>query len=89
MLRVTGEIVRIENKPWNMEGRAGITQKARVLVGKADFVDVVYPEGLRLPAEGTKVDVAVIASAPSGRLKIQVQGDWAAMFPTLAQVKAS
>lgn len=83
MLRVTGEIVRIETKPWSMEGRSGVTQKARILVGKADFVDVTYPEGALMPAEGAKVDLAVIAAAPSGRLKITVKGDWSALFPAV------
>lgn len=84
MLRVTGEVVRYERKPWAMEGKTGITRKARVLVGKADFVDITFPEALPEPREGDNVDLGVTVTAPSGRVKITVVGDFLALVPEVA-----
>ncbi len=84
MLRVTGEVVRFEMKPWTMEGRTGVSRKARVLVGRADFVDVAYPDNIEPPVEGDVVDLGVLITAPGGRVKITVQGRWDRLFPASA-----
>ena len=85
MLRVTGEIVRYERTPWSMDGRTGVVRKARVLVGRADFVDVRFPDTLPEPREGDVVDLAVEATANvrngSGYLTLTVRGDFAALVP--------
>lgn len=82
MLRVTGEVVRYEQTPWNIDGKNGIKREARVLVGKADFVDVQIREDQVAPREGDQVDWAVVASAPGGRLRVTRRGDWEALVPT-------
>jgi hypothetical protein len=80
MLRCVGEVVRFERKPWAMEGRTGTSQTARVLVGRADFVDVNVPEQLGIaPRDGDQVDWAVLVTSPGGRAKITLQGDWSAV----------
>lgn len=85
MLRCTGLALRIESKPWNMtengQSRSGISHTVRVLVGDADFVDVKYDDqqamaGL-LPRKGQVVDLAVVASAPGGRLTVKYRCNWA------------
>lgn len=79
MLRCTGRVVRVESKPYNFEGRAGISHTVRVLVGDADMQDVKYDDGpsLVLPSKGQVVDLAIIATAPGGRLSCKVRGNWA------------
>lgn len=77
MLRATGRVLRVESKPWTMEGRSGITHNVRLMVGDADFVDLKYPELLPLPTKGEAVDLAVLASCPGGRLSLTVRGPWA------------
>jgi hypothetical protein len=77
MLRCTGKVVRIESKPWTMEGRAGITTTARVLVGEADFSDVKIPDAtVKFPAKGDLVDYAVVPGVNNGRLSVTVRGNW-------------
>lgn len=80
MLRCTGRVLRVESKPWTMEGRAGVTHTVRVMVGDADFQDVKYPDGpqgLPLPNKGDSIDLAVVPAAPGGRLSITARGTWA------------
>jgi hypothetical protein len=96
MLRCTGRVVRVESKPYNFEGRAGITHTVRVMVGDADFADVKYDDAptLVLPNKGDAVDLAVVASAPGGRLAVKVRGSWtdivgASTTPSLAAVAGS
>jgi hypothetical protein len=77
MFRVTGEVVRYERKPWDIDGRHGISRQARVLVGRADFVDVKYPENLPEPREGDQVDLAVtVAARQRGGVDVKVVGDF-------------
>lgn len=82
MLRVTGECVRVEQTPYEFDGRSGISRKARVLVGRADFVDVKFDQHAALPAEGELVDFAVTVRANAGRggsdprISYTVAGDW-------------
>jgi len=78
MFRVTGEVVRYERKPWQMDdGRKGVTRNCRILVGRADFVDVKFPETLPEPREGDFVDLAVlITPRQRGGLDCKVQGDF-------------
>lgn len=93
MLRATGLVLRVESKPWTMNDagstRSGITRTVRVLVGDADFVDLKYPENLPLPAKGHEIDVAVVASAPGGRLSLNVRGDWDVVVPSQAYATAA
>lgn len=79
MFRVTGEVVRYERKPWDIDGRHGISRQARILVGRADFVDVKYPENLPEPREGDVVDLAVnvLAKQRGGGVDVKVVGDFA------------
>lgn len=83
MLRATGKVVRVESKPWAMNengvSRSGITHSVRLLVGDADFVDIKVPdEGplTKLPPKGLDLDVAVIVTAPGGRVTCKVVGLW-------------
>lgn len=78
MFRVTGEVVRYERKPWAMDdGRKGVSRSARILVGRADFVDVKYPDDLPEPREGDFVDLAVVVTPRQrGGLDAKVKGDF-------------
>ena len=67
MYRVTGEVVKVESKPWAMDGRAGVSTRVRVLVGRADFCDVKIADtaGIPIPNVGDFVDYGV--SFPPGQ----------------------
>lgn len=84
MLRLTGEVVRYTRKPWAMEGRSGIAKTARVVVGRADFVDVSIPDDSEEPREGDVVDWAVRPGVNSGKLRITLLGDWNKAGPDAA-----
>ncbi len=88
MFRVSGEVVRYERKPWEMEGRTGITRTARVLVGRADFVDVKIPAAMPEPRENDVVDWAVSCVANGSRLSANLVGDFLSVVPSAAPVLA-
>lgn len=81
MLRVTGEVVRYEQRPWTMDGRSGVSRVARVLVGRADFADVHFPESAAPPRDGDLADWAVIPSVSSGKVRCTFVGEWAKVVP--------
>lgn len=82
MLRCTGKVVRFESKPWTMEGRAGVTHTARVMVGDADFADVKIPVDangqcpVQFPSKGDAIDYAVTPGVSNGKVSVTVRGDW-------------
>lgn len=86
MLRVSGEVVRFEKKPWTMEGRSGITKTARVQTTRADFVDVKLGEDVSEPREGDLVDWAVTPGVSGGRVSVNHKGDWAAVLGSFVPV---
>lgn len=77
MLRCMGEVVRFERRPWQMEGRSGISKTARVQTTRADFVDVTVPEDATEPRDGDVVDWAVAPGVSNGRVRVTLKGDWA------------
>jgi hypothetical protein len=85
MLRCTGEIVRFERKPWSKDGRTGVMKTARVLVGRADFVDVDVAEDAPEPREGDQIDWGVTFSVRAGRgnygpqASVRYRGEWSAL----------
>lgn len=86
MLRLMGEVVRYERKPWTMEGRSGIARTARVLVGRADFVDVSVPEDQPEPRDGDRVDWAIRPGVNNGRLRLTLLGQYTAVVPDAPRV---
>lgn len=90
MLRCIGEVVRVEQKPWKMDdGRFGVTRKARVLIGRADLLDVDVPETLPFPYDGEKVDWDIDVSVSYGKLKATLRGSWAEDVPRAAASKSA
>lgn len=75
-LRVAGEVVDVSAKQWSMEGRTGVTRKARVQTSRKDWVDVTFPDDQPLPADGDVVDLAVRASVSGSSVKITSLGPW-------------
>ncbi len=77
MLRATGRVGRVESKPWAMDGKSGITNLIRVMVGTCDFLDVKVPDDQPLPARGDDVDWGVIAIGNErGKVTVKRACDW-------------
>jgi hypothetical protein len=65
-LRLTGRLFTREGKPYEIEGKTGVSYKARVGTGRAEFIDVkipattealgVVPPTEHIPEEGIPVD---------------------------------
>lgn len=84
MLRATGTVGKFERVPYNFvdsstqERRSGETRKVRIVVGRAEFLDLVIPETspVQEPRVGDEVDWAIEPEVRSGRLRLKVVGDF-------------
>jgi hypothetical protein len=82
-LRVTGTLLTLASTPYSVDGSSGVSHKARVLTGRAEFEDVKVPEGLLgmipqpIPDEGVPVDWAVNISYG----KVKLVGNFAPAKP--------
>lgn len=77
MLRCTGEVVRIEHKRWDIDGRSGVTVRCRIAVSRSDWADVKIPDGVQIPSDGQMVDLAVnVLAKQRGGFDLVVVGPW-------------
>lgn len=82
MLRATGTVGKYERSHYDFtdstsgERRAGETRKCRVVVGRADFLDVIVPDTMPEPRVGDEIDWAIVPEVRGGRLRLKVAGDF-------------
>ena len=89
MLRVTGKVVRTDNKSGTKvdtvtgEARTWSFDNIKVLVASQAVVEVTRfsDSATALPVVGADVDYAVEVAARGGRLNINLDKPWAALFP--------
>ena len=97
MLRVTGQVVRTDNKSGTKvdtvtgEARNWAFDNIKVLVADQAVVEVTRfsDSSTPLPVIGAAVDYAVEVAARGGRLNINLDKPWTALFPpVVAPVRA-
>jgi hypothetical protein len=77
-------------RQWAKDGRSGVMDTVRVLIGKSDIVEAVLGDGVRVPAESELVDYLVdVNTSDRGFLRVQVVGPWLDLYGGQATAPAA